>query len=381
MRGRVPRALAAALLAVGLVGCATFPDNGPREWQEQIEGAGELGGIPRVPESVEPTAPPTGEPAPQGGTPPEPEPCDDPDPAVIATCLDPVGAIAVLPDGVTALVAERRTGRVLRVARDVEPQLVATVDVDASGGGGLTGLVLSSSYAEDRLLYAYATTPEDNRVVRIAEGEPPEAVLTGIPRGPVNNGGALGVDVDGSLLVATGDAGGADPASLAGKLLRVDAFGRPATGNPDAASPVLSSGLVAPGGVCVNAATTAAWVTDRRGGQDVLHLVVPGALGPAAWSWPERPGVAGCVAQQDVVAVAQSGAGALFVLRTDPLTTAFTATEIQLPGVYGRLSAASLGPDGLIWLGTVNKDGGVPVPSDDRVLVLPPVASGGQSRA
>lgn len=376
------RALAAGLLAVGLAGCATFPDNGPREWQEQIEGSGELGGIPRVPDDGPPGGPPTtGEQAPQGGAPPEPEPCDDPDPAVVETCLDPVGAIAVLPDGVTALVGERATGRVLRVARDSDPVLVATVEVDASAGGGLTGLVLSPSYEEDRLVYAYASTPQDNRVLRIADGEPPEPVLTGIPRGPVNNGGALGVDVDGSLLVATGNAGGSDPASLAGKLLRVDTFGRPAAGNPDPASPVLSSGLTAPGGICVAAASTAAWVTDRVGAQDVLHVVVPGPLGAPAWSWPDRPGVAGCVATQDVVAVAQSDAATLFVLRTDPATAAFTATETQLVGVYGRLAAATLGPDGLIWLGTVNKAGGVPVPSDDRVLVLPPVASGGQSRA
>ena len=67
--------------------------------------------------------------------------------------------------------------------------------------------------------------------------------------------------------------------------------------------------------------------------------------------------------------------------RVCQVTTAFTATETQLTGVYGRLAAAAAGPDGLIWLGTVNKDGGVPVPSDDRVVVLPPVASGGQSRA
>lgn len=376
------RALAAGLLAVGLAGCATFPDNGPREWQEQIEGAGELGGIPRVPESEDArTPPPRAEQSPQGGAPPAPQPCDDPDPAVVETCLDPVGAVAVLPDGVSALVAERITGRVLRVERGTDPVLVATVPVDATGGGGLTGLVLSPSYAEDRLVYAYATTGEDNRVVRIADGEPPEPVLTGIPRGAVHNGGALGVDVDGSLLVATGDAGGADPASLAGKLLRIDAFGRPATGNPDPASPVLSSGLTAPGGVCVNTATTAAWVTDRAATQDALHLVVPGPLAAPAWSWPDRPGVAGCVAQLDVVAIAQTGAAALFILRTDPLTNAFTATETQLAGTYGRLSAAAPGPDGLIWLGTVNKDGGVPVPSDDRVLVLPPVASGGQSRA
>ena len=60
--------------------------------------------------------------------------------------------------------------------------------------GGLTGLVLSPGYSEDQLVYAYVSTPSDNRVVRIASGEPPEPVLVGIPHGPTNNGGALGRD-------------------------------------------------------------------------------------------------------------------------------------------------------------------------------------------
>lgn len=378
MRGR--RALAAVLLTVGLAGCASFPDNGPREWEEQLEGAGELGGIPRVPESS--GTPPT---PPEAGGSPEapiaPEPCDDPDPAVVATCLDPLGAIAVLPGGTTALVAERATGRVLRVERDVDPVVVTTVPVDASGGGGLTGLVLSPSYAEDRLVYAYATTPEDNRVVLLAPGEPPKPVLTGIPRGAEHNGGALAVDLDGSLLVATGDAGGpAGPGSTAGALLRIDTRGRPAEGNPDPASPVLSSGLVDPGGVCVNPESQAVWVTDRAAEADVLHLVVPGPLPAPAWRWPDRPGVGGCAAVGDAVAVPQARPEALFVLRIDP-NALVTSTETALQDAYGRLGAATLAPDGLVWIGTENKDGGTPVPSDDRAIRIPLAGGGGQSRA
>jgi glucose/arabinose dehydrogenase len=372
--------LVAALLVVG--GCATFPDNGPREWQEQIEGAGELGDIPRVPDTADPRQPPPTEQAPSSGAPPEPVPCEDPDPAVIESCLNPVGAIAVLPDGVAALVAERTTGRVLRVEQGTDPVLVATVDVDPSGGGGLTGLVLSPSYLEDGLLYAYATTPEDNRVLLIASGEPPKPLLTGIPRGAANNGGALVVDLDGSLLVATGDAGGADPASLAGKVLRIDTLGRPAAGNPDPASAVLTSGIVAPGGICVNPTSEAAWVTDRPGTREVLHAIVPGAVGAPAWTWPDRPGIGGCVAAGDRVAVAQASAEAIFVIRTAP-TGGFTgAPESLLVNTYGRLAAATLAPDGGIWLGTVNRDeGGAPGPTDDRVIRIEFAASGGADRA
>jgi glucose/arabinose dehydrogenase len=377
------RVLAAAALGVLLAGCAEFPDSGPREWRDKVEGSGELGGPPLVPTPSPPAPqePPAGGSAPSGAPQP-PSGCIDPDPQVVATCLDPVGAVAVLPDGLTALVGERATGRVLQVRRGAEPVLVATVPTDPTGDGGLSGLVLSPSYVEDQLLYAYVTTPSDNRVVRIAAGEPPKPVLTGIPRGASHNGGALGVDVDGSLLVATGDAGRpADPASLAGKVLRIDTLGRPARGNPDPASPVLSSGLRAPGGICTDLTTTATWVTDRTPTQDVLHLLVPGPLPAPAWTWPDRPGVAGCTAQPGVLTVAETTASALFVLRPGENGTFTGMPETLLQGTYGRLSAAALAPDGLLWLGTVNKDGGDPVPSDDRVIRIQPPAGGGESLA
>jgi glucose/arabinose dehydrogenase len=379
--GRVRRAVAATLLGLMLTGCATFPDNGPRDWREKLENSGELGGPPVIPEPSTPPTPPPPQGQPGGDAPPSG--CVDPDPQVVATCLDPVSAIAVLPDGRTALVAERASGRVLRVQKGSDPVLVTIVPTDPSGGGGLTGLVLSPGYAEDQLVYAYVSTPTDNRVVRIAAGEPPEPVLVGIPRGATNNGGALGVDVDGSLLVATGDAGGSgySPGSLAGKLLRIDTLGRPGRGNPDPASPVFSSGLRAPGGVCTDRASRVTWVTDHAGTQDTLHLVVPGPLPAPAWTWPNRPGVAGCMAEPGIVVIAQTGAASLFVLRPEG-SGAFTgAPETLIQGTYGRLSAATLAPDGLLWIGTVNKSGGKPVPSDDRVIRIQPPAGGGESRA
>jgi glucose/arabinose dehydrogenase len=380
----VRRAAAAALLGLLLAGCATFPDTGPRDWQEKLEGAGELGGPPTIPEPSSPPPPPPESGGAGGSSPPQPPSgCVDPDPRVVATCLEPVGAVAVLPDAETALVGERATGRVLRVRKGSEPVLVTTIQVDATGGGGLTGLVLSPSYTEDQLVYAYVSTPTDNRVVRIAGDEPAKPVLTGIPRGATNNGGALGVDVDGSLLVATGDAGGnpSAPGSMAGKLLRIDTLGRPATGNPDPTSPVLSTGLRAPGGVCTDPVTTVTWVTDRTGTQDALFLVTPGQLEAPAWTWPERPGVAGCVAQPGLVAVVQTRAASLFLLRPAGNGTFTGAPETLLTGTYGRLSAAALAPDGLLWLGTVNKAGGSPVSSDDRVIRIPLLPVGGENRA
>ena len=113
----------------------------------------------------------------------------------------------------------------------------------------------------------------------------------------------------------------------------------------------------------------------------MLYRAKPGALGDPAWTWPDRPGVAGCVAQPGLLLVAQTGARSVFVLRPDDNGTFTGAPESLLQNRYGRLSAAATAPDGLLWLGTTNKgSGGKIVPSDDRVIRIQPPAGGGESR-
>ncbi|TCK20842.1 glucose/sorbosone dehydrogenase [Pseudonocardia endophytica] len=369
-RAAVAAAVVAALAVVG--GCATFPDEGPRDWRPKAEGQGELGGPPALSPSGEPAPPPSGQqppPSSSGGS-SSPQPCVDPDPQVVATCLAPVGAIAVLPTGDEALVGERTTGRVLQVKKGTPPREVTRVPVDPATG--LTGLVLSPGYAEDRLVYALAGTPTDGQVLRLAPGEPPKPVLTGLPKAA-----RMAVDVDGSLLVATG----AGEGPLAGAVLRIDTLGRPAPGNPDPASPVLSRGVSAPGGVCVDPMDRTVWVTDRAGSRDVLHRVTPGTLGPPAWTWPDAPGVAGCAVLPGTLAVTERRAGALFVLRPGDNGTFTGDPQPVLTGTYGALSSAATAPDGLLWLGTANRDGGRPGATDDRVIRIQPPAGGGGSAA
>jgi len=373
------------LAAVMLAGCASFPDSGPRDWHEKPELDVQAGPRPQVPGGP-PQNPRPGQPVPQpSGPPPPPQGCVDPDPQVIATCLESVTAIAVLPGGVAALVAERSTGRLLRVEQDNAPVEIAKLPVDPTAAdGGVTGLTLSPSYHEDELIYAYLTTATDNRVVRIAPGgdDPPKPVLVGIPRGASGNGGALSSDNRGALVVATGDAGqpaaAGDATSLAGKVLRIDAFGAPAKDNPDPSSLIVASGLHSPGGMCVDPTDGTTWVTDRAGQRDALYRVQPGKplTGPA-WTWPDRPGVAGCAAVPGLVAVALTVGASMFVLRPGPDGLFTGKPETSLRNAYGRLHATALGPDGLLWLGTVNRAGGAPVSSDDRVIRIQPPAAGG----
>ncbi|WP_410603016.1 PQQ-dependent sugar dehydrogenase [Amycolatopsis sp. lyj-90] len=328
---------------------------------------------------------------------PPPQGCKDFDKAVIATCLDTVAAVAALPgDGTapSALAGERKSGRILLAAAGKDPAAWATVPVDGSGDGGLTSLALSPGFAEDQLVFAYVTTPADNRVVRLAKGQAPKPVLTGIPKGASGNRGAIGTDGKGALLVATGDAGNpglaADPASLAGKVLRIDTSGKPAPGNPTAGSAVFSTGVHSPGGICRDQAGSRIWLTDRLADKDVLHRLRAGQpLTTPAWSWPDKPGVAGCadfVAASGNLSVATSTAGNLQHLPVTPDGAVTGKPSVTLDGktgkppkTFGRLSSMSMINPQIALVGTINKDGGSPVSSDDRLVIITPAASAGGS--
>ncbi|MEU5843316.1 PQQ-dependent sugar dehydrogenase [Rhodococcus sp. NPDC047139] len=364
---------AAVALAVGVLvvpSCARFDDSAsspftPEPTFDPGPGVGPL----------DPTTTTT---APSASARP-PGPCVDPDPAVIATCLDVTGGLVTMPDGNSALVAERRTGRILQVAPDTEPVEVATIPVDGSGDGGLLDVTLSPTFAEDRLLYAYITTAADNRVVRIAAGDTPKDVLTGIPRGASGNAGAIEFVSPTELVVLTGNAGNAavatDPNTLAGKLLKLPL---PAPGAAAAPSVVLS-GIGTAGDVCRDPNGNL-WVTDRTPLEDRLQRVgVDGstAAGPA-WTWPERPGVAGCAAAPDGIAISLTGTKAVAVLSIDPGTGSVTAAPVlAAEDRYGMLGGAASSPDGLLWVSTVNKAGAEPGPNDDRVVRIQFPAGGG----
>jgi len=331
----------------------------------------------------------------QSATPvPPPQGCKDFDPAVISTCLDTVAAVAGLPgDGSTpsALAGERKSGRVLLATAGKDATDFAKLDVQAAGDGGLTGLALSPSYVEDQLVFAYVTTATDNRVVRFAKGQAAKPVLTGIPKGATGNRGTISADNRGALLVATGDAGNpnaaADPNSLAGKVLRIDTSGKAAAGNPNG-SLTVAAGLHAPGGLCASADGARVWVTDRLADKDALYRVQAGQpLTTPAWTWPDKPGVAGCADFVDAngsVSVGTSLAGNLQNLPVTAEGAVSGKPTVSLDGktgkppeTFGRLAGMSMINPQLAVAGTVNKDGGSPVSSDDRVVLITPATSGG----
>ncbi len=326
---------------------------------------------------------------------PPPQGCKDFDKAVIATCLDTVAAVAAIPgDGTSpsALAGERKSGRIMLAAAGKDPADWATIPVDGSSDGGLSSLALSPGFAEDQLVFAYITTQSDNRVVRLAKGQAPKPVLTGIPKGTTGNRGVIGTDAKGALLVATGDAGNAglaaDPGSLAGKVLRIDTSGKPAPGNPTAGSAVFATGVHSPGGMCRDQTGSRLWLTDRLADKDVLYRLRGGQpLATPAWSWTDKPGVAGCadfVGATGYLTLTTSIAGNLQNLPVTPDGAVTGKPNVVMDGkvgkppkTFGRLSAMSMVNPQMAVTGTLNKDGGAPVSSDDRVVIVTPSAGAG----
>jgi len=306
-----------------------------------------------------------------------------------AGLVSPWGLVR-LPDG-SALVSERDTGRIVRIAEDGSQAEATRIDQAAPDGeGGLLGIAVDPT---GTWLYAYVTTAEDNRVIRMPLedlGGTREDIVTGIPKAGIHNGGRIAFGPDGMLYVATGDAGqpelAQDPASLAGKILRIDPEGAVPEGNPVTDSPVWSLGHRNVQGLAFDAEGRL-WATEFGSKDaDELNLIEPGAnygwpavegtggdpayVNPQAqWSPTSLASPSGLAIVDDVAYVASLRGEVLWQV---PLVGDRAATPIALDlGDLGRLRTVEALPDGSLWLMTSNTDGrGDPRDADDRILVL-----------
>jgi glucose/arabinose dehydrogenase len=326
---------------------------------------------------------------------------------VIVAGLEIPWDIGFLPDA-RALVTERDSGRILRVgpettAEGMAVEEVQTVEVNSAGEGGLLGIAISPEYDSDGWVYVYYTTDRDNRIARLQLGQPPEPILTGIPRSTNHNGGQLGFGPDGYLYASTGDSQVPSRAqerdSLAGKILRLTGDGEPAPGNPFD-SPVWAYGLRNVQGLAWDSAGRL-WATEFGSqSRDELNLIDAGAN----YGWPEVEGTAdddrfrnpvvewetheascsGVAAVGQTVAVACLRGQRLWLVEVTGAGTVLGSPRPLLVEEYGRLRAAVVAPDGSLWVTTSNRDGRLPAgpgPDDDRIIQLVVGGSGGAGRA
>jgi glucose/arabinose dehydrogenase len=362
VRGPIKGALA-VVCAAGLLatGCARFNDAQSAPFTTAPE--------------VKP--PPSSTPPPPPPLPPKPFPKQCPAPGVMQGCLDSTSGLIMGPDSKSAVVAERVTGAVKEVSVSAEPKVKTVIPVDPSGDGGLMDIVLSPTYTQDRLMYAYVSTPTDNRVIRIADGDIPKDILTGIPKGAIGNRGALTFTSPTTLDVLTGDAGNAalaaDPKSLAGKLIRIE---QPTTVNQAPVTTAMS-GMGSAGGLCTDPADGSLYITDRTPTADRLQRITADSKQSTVWTWPDKPGVAGCAALDGTVLVNLVNTKQTVAVRLAPGTGAVTGQpEVVRQDQHGHAWALKVAPDGNVWGATVNKTFGDAEKLDDVVFPLFPQGGG-----
>jgi glucose/arabinose dehydrogenase len=314
-------------------------------------------------------------------------------PVDVATGLQVPWGLAFLPDG-GALVAERPTGRVVRIGADggtVEAGVVP--GVLALGEGGLLGLAVAPR--DPATVYAYLTTDADNRVVRMPYRDgrlgAPTPLLTGVPAAGNHDGGRIVVGPDGNLWIGTGDAGREDQAqdrsALGGKILRIRPDGSVPADNPFPGSPVWSYGHRNVQGLAFDSSGQL-WATEfGQNTWDELNKVVKGGN----HGWPEVEGRGardGFVDPQVVWATSDASPSGLAVVGDVAYVGALRGRRLwQVPlaggvagrpvalldGDLGRLRTVEPAPDGGgLWVTTSNTDGrGSPGDGDDRVIRLP----------
>ena len=300
----------------------------------------------------------------------------------------------------SALISERDLGVVKELTPNHELRDVGTVPgVVHSAEGGLLGLAV----LDNKWLYAYISTSEDNRILRMPlSGEPgsyafgaPEVILSGMRVQNSHDGGRIKFGPDGMLYATVGDArvdmDAQDPASLNGKILRMTPEGNVPFDNPFPNSLVYSMGHRNPQGL--------AWDDDGQLwaaelGQntwDELNRIQPGGN----YGWPIVEGIGGNpdyldpVQQWDTDDASPSGLvytrGTFFLaaLRGQRIWTIYVdgsgATSVPaFVGVFGRIRDVIEGPEGTLWFITSNTSNGSPRVGDDKLyeVRLIPIAGG-----
>ncbi len=309
----------------------------------------------------------------------------------VATGINVPWGLAFLPDR-TALVAERDTAKVKRIAGSTVTE-VGTIDgVDPSAEGGLLGLAVDPQFSTRPYVYVYFSSGEDNRIARYTYRgnrlSDPQVILTGIPMSGVHNGGRLAFGRDGFLYVGTGD--GSDrpnsqnPESLGGKILRITGDGRPAPGNPRGDSPVYTLGHRNVQGLAFDERGRLYAAEFGQNTWDELNAITAGAN----YGWPAAEGAEGLDGMTDPIAqwstddASPSGIayaqGTIFMaglrgqrLWAIPVADGRRTGEPQafFSGDFGRLRTVVTAPDGSLWVTTSNTDGRGDVrDGDDRIL-------------
>jgi glucose/arabinose dehydrogenase len=324
--------------------------------------------------------------------------------------LDYPWALAFLPDG-RFLVSER-PGRLLIVDKDgARRELGGLPELRAAGQGGLLDLALHPDFARNGLVYwSYAAPGPGGSSTALARGRLEGTALRDVrvlwtmqkrSGATQHYGSRIRFGPDGKLYLTTGDRGeqnrARDPADAAGKVIRLNDDGsvpqdNPFIGRRGYLPELYSIGHRNAQGFAVRPGSGQLWLTEHgpRGGDEV-NLVKPGldygwplttygvaysgariaesptapGIEPPLWHWtpsiapsgldfyqgdafPSWRGklLAGSLAGQKLVLLGIEGDR---VTREDTL----------IAGTIGRIRDVRVGPDGLVYLLSDDKNGGL----------------------
>lgn len=316
-----------------------------------------------------------------------------------------------LPD--RTLLFTERSGEISKLVDGEKISIELPDDINPGGEGGMMGLAVDPDFAVTRFIFAcFNTTAGDIRVVRWMADQTVESltnrqdIVSGIPAADSgrHSGCQIAFGPDDNLWVATGDAADdttpQDPASLGGKILRVDRDGKAAADNVDSVEKrVYSFGHR-------NSQALAFYAAKRDGSfgvsvehgpdrDDEINQLKPGNFG-----WAPGPGYDESVPMTDTErfsgatqsiwssgsrTIAPSGAAfvrgsswgrlsdwlAVSVLKDKQLLLlnisngSVNGTRTFFENTYGRLRAATLGPDSELYLSTDNG-------SNDAIIKVTP---------
>lgn len=328
---------------------------------------------------------------------------------VIQSGLSVPWDLAFAPDG-RMFVTERMGDIVVFESAKPNAKRVATMrvpDVHSMGEAGLMGIAIDPDFAANSLIYVCASRMDGsdwrNQVLRYKVGSTAIAfdgyvIRAGAQAASIHDGCRLAFGTDRKLWATMGENGNGklaqDPASLNGKILRVNPDGTVPADNPilpgaSERTYAFSMGHRNPQGLAFQPVTGTLFEIEHGSTMhDEINVIVAGRN----YGWPDQEGMGGTpkgfadpIWTSGSVTYATSGAtfatgeqwgpwaGSLFVatLKEQDLRrfvvngSSVVPKEVLLDQKYGRLRSVVQGPDGALYVTTSNGSG-------DRIIRVAP---------